>query len=439
MSANLVILALDGVSQTLLWQYREAMPALWDLYNRSAMFRRFYTASTSAFQSFCDLMHGDACELDHNFSYPTASGCLAGQATNLFALLRDHGYAILGLQHGNPCPPYAAGGYFGAWPEGGPFRWHGGYENFYTEAGAFLQQAKTDGKPFALYLSDRAARPGDVSPEKSAASLYHERLERGYALLDQTVKQIMDRLAALDLLRTTIVVAYGPYGMDPWKHGIHLGRTHAIDPYADVCWTPMCIFRNGADVGTTDMLASVIDLKPTIMHMMFPGEPQPDIVNPLAGVDLLRFQRQTALTQSMFALEREGEGPARGLAKAYAATDGDQRLIVSSEKGLHGEGGMELFFDPRDPGNTRNFLDFFELNKDGTMTSFGRSDIIHPHFTQSFKPQLVMSIVDSYNKMRSQLRDFIRIKEQLALQLSGPKGGENFFPEDMFNRKRKRR
>lgn len=437
MPPNLVILSLDAVSQTLFWQYREAMPTLWSLYNRSAMFRRFYTASTSAFQSFSDLVHGDAAELDHNAKFPTGPGCFAGRASNLFAILRDRGYRTLGIQHGGACPDYAEHDYYGAWPEGcGAFRLHADYALFHTDIDAFLDQAKADGAPFAMYVSDRVARPDDASPEKVDAVLYHQRFEKGYSLLDRTADRLLKKLEESGLLPGTIVAAFGPYGMDPWKHGVYRGRTVGIDPYADMCWTPLMLYNNAADIGVADQLFSVIDLKPTLLHMLFPDDSQPEARDILAGIDILRYRRQVALTQNMFALERENEGPALGAAKSYAVTDGDQRLIVSSAGGISGEGGMELYFDPRDPGNTRNFLDFFNLDQNGVMTAFGRKDIIHVHFTQSFKQNLVMSIVQSYNNMRELLYNFIRFKEREAQALPGAADGM-LFPDDVFKRKRK--
>ncbi len=439
MPPNIVFLSLDGVSQTMFWQYRETMPFLWELSLRSAMFRRFFTSETSAFASFCACAHGDAGELDHNPEYPTASGCLAGRTTNLFAVLRDRGFATLGIQHGSLCPPYTAANFYGAWPEGcGDFQHHADYARFDAAIADFLAQRRADAKPFALYVSDRAARPDDSSPEKNASPLYHERFAKGFSLLDRTAAATMGALASSGLLANTIVAAFGPYGMDPWKHGINRGRVNTGVPHADTCWTPLFIYNNGNDICTADQLVSSIDLKPTVLHMLFPEERQPEARGPLSGVDILRYRRQTALTQSLFALERENEGSARGMARSYAASDGDQRLIVTSDGGIAGEGGMELYFDARDPGNTRNFLDFFDLDDNGVMTSFGRKDIVHVHFTQSFRQNLVMSIVNSYNTMREQLHSFIRAKErEAAALLGGTAEGMRPFPDEAFKRKRK--
>jgi hypothetical protein len=68
---------MEGVSHTLFRQYREAMPAPWNLYNNSSMFRRLHVSSTSALSSFCDLAFGNSAMLDHNREYPSAPDGIA--------------------------------------------------------------------------------------------------------------------------------------------------------------------------------------------------------------------------------------------------------------------------------------------------------------------------------------------------------------------------
>lgn len=439
MATNLVVVAMDGVSQTLFWQYREAVPFLWRVSERSAMFRRFYTASTSTLQSFCDFAYGDAGELDHNLTYPEQGSCLAGRSANLFSLLSKRGFKTLGIQHGSGSPDYCKNNFFGAWPmECGEFHRHGEYSSFNAAVDAFLDGVKRAGAPFALYFSERTAMLADDSPEKRGL-VFHERTEKGFRLLDQSVSALFDKLTEREMVNDTIFIFYGPFGTDPWKHGVYSGHTHAVDPYADMCWTPLFILSAEGNVCITDQLVSIVDLKPTILQMLFPEGSDTVDNSPLTGKSILSFQRQIALSQNLFALEQENTGAARGLCKSYAITDGNHRLIVSADGGIAGEGGMELYFDLRDPGNTRNFLDFFELDSNGNMTVFGRPDIIHVHFTQSFKQHLVMSIVHSYNAMRGQLYELVRLKEKQAITLTGGKGGANVLPDASFKVKRRRK
>ena len=340
----------------------------------------------------------------------------------------------------SPAPGYAGAGFWGAWPEECvPFLCRGDGEACSALAADFLARNAAAGPPFALYFSERAARLDDAHPEKLAERTLHGRVERGYALLDRSAERVLGRLVDLGLAANTVVACFGPYGTDPWKHGLCAGRTHAGDPYADLCWTPLFIYRDGADVGVADQLLSMVDLKPTLLQLLFPGEPAGGPTGLAGGVNVLAYSRAAAFTQSLFALERENAGPSLGLAKSYAITDGDQRLVVSSDGGIPGDGGMEFYYDTRDPGNTRNFLDFFQLNPDGFMTAFSRGDLIHPHFFMSFKPKLVMSVVDSYNFMREQLFNYIREKERIALARSAGGTAGTLFPENMFRRKRRRR
>ena len=443
MSMNVVILPLEGVSQTLFWQYRGVMPAMWRLYREAISFRRFYSNSTSAFQSFCDFAFGDSSELDHNLFFPSARGCLLGKRRNLFDILAEKGYAVLGTQHGSKKPGYIADNLLGAWPDScGEFRWHAEYDSFFAESLGFIEKAGAAGKPFALCLSDRIATVGDDSPEKRESRLYHERFEKGFALLDDTVFRVMKQLAESSLLDNTVVLAFGSYGMDPWKHGIYSGRTHAIAPYADMCWTPMFMYNNGRDAKTLDSLASVIDLKETLLGVLFPGESFSHGRGYFSGVNLLEGGREMVFTQNLFALERENEGPARGLMKSYAATDGDQRLIVSSDGGIAGDGGMEFYYDPRDPGNTRNLLDFFSINNEGVMTAFGRPDATHPHFLLAWRPDrpdwLIQTVVKSYNAMREVLKILVEHKEREARGHCARPEEAKLFDSSLFNYKRRR-
>ena len=440
MSMNLVIIPMEGVSQTMLWQCREIMPTIWTIANRSLTFRRFYSSSTSAFQSFSDFLHGSSSELDHNLFYPSKPGCLLGRSRNLFSILRQKGYATLGIQHEESMPGYLRDNCLGAWPEEcGEFRWHGDYDGFYDESLGFIERASKSGTPFALYYGDKASSPADACAEKRENGAFHQWIDKGFSLMDGSAMKLMEKLAALSLLNKTVVVFYGPYGMDLWRHGIATGRVHAIEPYADLCWTPLLIYFNDQNIETVENIASSIDVKATILGILFPGEDFGEPPTNSTGIDLFAMARTVAFSQNLFAMERENEGPARGLMKSYAATDGEQRLIITSDGGIPGEGGMELYYDMRDPGNTRNLLDFFQLDSSGHISAFGISNSIHIHFAQSFKPHLVNSIAESYNRMRDLLMRLVKVKESEAFQHSADKKQCKFFQESAFNHKRRYR
>lgn len=442
MSMNLVVLPIEGVSQTLLWQYREHMPILWQMALKSVYFRRFYTNSTSAFQSFCDFAYGDSSVLDHNLHYPENCGCLVEHSRNFFGIMKEQGYATMAVQHGASKPVYLKDNMLGAWPNDcGEFEWYSEYDPFFKAGLGFIESSHSIGQPFALYIADRAGTVEDNCVQKQNSVLFHERFEKGFSLLDGTVKKVLEKLSELGILDNTVILVYGPYGMDPWKHRLYGGRTHAMDPHADVCWTPMFLYNNGKDAKIVDSLACVIDLKPTLVELLLKNPPK-ITARTFSGINLLGQIRDVAFTQNMFALERENEGAALGLTKSYGVTDGDQRLIASSDGGILGEGGMELYFDPRDSSNTRNFLDFFALDDSGKMTSFGVDKAIHPHFQLTFRMDnpdlLIRSITESYDAMRDILRRLIVQKETDALEHCEHPREAKLFNEKLLNIKRKR-
>lgn len=433
MPRNLVLLALDGLSQILFWQYRHVMPALWGLAADSVQFRRFYPASTSDFQSFCDVVHGDSAELDHNLVMPAKPGCAAGRPTNLFDVLARKGYAVLGARHGSDCPDHMAENCLGMWPGScGAFQHHRDYAPFFDSCRAFIRETVKKGGPFALYLSDAVARPDDASSEKEReGGQFHARFEAGFALLDRTVGKVLELLSSMDLMGDTIIAVFGPYGMDPWRHDFQRGRTTGTKPYADICWTPLLIRNEKNKAGISDQLFSTVDLKPTLMAILFPDGPAPAPRTILGGFDLTTGSRQVALSQNAFALLAENRPGC--LPRSYAITDGEWRFMVTSNGGIAGEGGMEFFFDERDPGNGRNLLDFFSLDKKGNIAGFSRKDIVHVHFTQSFQPNIINGTVKTFQFLKDILRQIIRFKEQEALPLAGAEGKKHLFPDDVFS------
>lgn len=453
---NLVVLSLDGVSQSQFNGFLRWMTPLYSFMKKATVFRRFFTASTSGFQSFCDFVFGDSSELDHNPYFPSGKGCLRGRAQNIFAELRTRGYEVMGAQRGDPCPAYAKENFWGAWPvECGAFRTYEAKDALFGEIEAFVQTASKNGIPFALYVSDRAAIPGDGGPgihgsiqktKSEQAQLndivnsdagFYRNICEGMQFLGRVGGKLGTILREAGISSETVFVVMGNHGTDLWKHGLYGGRTHAIDPYADMCWTPLLILNNNQKVGVIDDLVSMIDLKPTIMHLLFADEPDAKPATPFSGINVFREKRKLVFSQRMFARQLEEQDRYKSMKRSYAIADGEQRLIVSSSGGNSEKGGMELYYDMRDPFNTRNILDFFDFDTQGFMTAFGRQDIIHPHFTRAFKPHLVLSILDSYDILRQNLYDHIRAKEAYAKTETNSDGWTPF-PDQAFRVKRKK-
>ena len=447
---SLVILSLDGFSQTLFNSFRFSIPVINELMQHSLVFRNFHSASTSGFQSFCDLMYGDSSELDHNEIYPSGPGCLRGRNSHFFALLRAAGYETLGAQLGTPCPAYAREGFWGAWPEEcGPFLAASDSESIHAAIQDIMERAAANRKPFAMYLSLRSFMPRDGTVVPGTTPGYHwinmfNQPDRGlmvkqgcapWLCYEPFASRLLAALSGRGALAGTLLAVLANHGLDFWTHRLYGGRTHAIDPYADLCWLPLFIYNNGADAGVYDNIVSMVDLKTTLFSMLMPDASPPPPQTPFAGMNVFREKRSFAFSQRMFARQFDNRDEYKSMEKSYSITDGDQRLIVSSGGGKENQGGMELYYDVRDPSNTRNFLDFFKLDAAGNMTEFGHKHVNHVHFLQAFKPHLVMSVVGAYNAMRQHLYNFVRAKEMAAiLDPQNPRG--EVMPDKVFTRKR---
>lgn len=439
MSKNLVVLHLESVSQSSLWQFMEELQTLWKLSTRSAFFRRFYTASTSSVMSMCDIMHGDSAELDHNARFPRDKKSLAGRSSNLFRTLLHRGYMTKGVQYGSFCVGDAPNNFWGVWPdECGAFEWHDQFTVLHDEARDFMTRAKEKGNPFALYFWSMATHVrSDL--EGAAEMSFHERFRHGYRLLDKSVKRLLDDMAELGVLEDTLILVYGDHGDDFWRHGFNKGRTHVIEPYSNLCWTPLFIFNNDNDIGIYDSVASSTDIKATVLHMLFPDSLPEERATPFAGIDIIRESRQLAFSQSIFALQMEYSDPAKAVTKSYAVTDGELRLMVSSGGGdIENHGGMELFIEQWDYGNTRNMLDFFTLDGAGNIVSFDCADMVHPHFRLSFTKERVTSLVQAYIVLRQSLMNFIQLKESEALKQLSAEEENQLFPMDAFTGRRRK-
>ncbi|MDR1612409.1 MAG: sulfatase-like hydrolase/transferase [Planctomycetota bacterium] len=439
MRKNLVILHLESVSQSAFWQFMADLPELWKLSARSGNFRRFYTASTSSVMSMCEMLHGDSAELDHNPVFPRHKDGLAGRSSNLFQVLLDRGYATKGVQYGSFCLGDAPNNFWGIWPYAcGQFIRHDKIEEFHGDIRHFIRESKAKNRPFALYHWNMSTHIRN-DPESDFEELgFAKRFKVKYRLLDESVKRLLDDLAEAGVLDNTIIAAYGDHGDDFWGHGLSRGRTHVIEPYATVCWTPFFIFNNGFDRGIFDNLASNIDIKPTLLSMLFPDMPAETGASLFAGVNLISGSRKTAFSQSIFALQLEHSDPCQAVIKSYAVTNGEIRLMASSGGNKPEEGGMELFLEQWDFGNTKNLLDFFQLDKNGRIAAFDSHGAVHPHFTMSFTRQRIVSLAGTYDLLRQNLADFIAAKEREAMKISRD-GKKQLFPMEMFKVVRKKR
>lgn len=405
---NLLLIHLESLAQTTFWQYAAEMPTLFDLMQNSLSFSRFYTASTSSVMSMSDLLHGDSSEMDHLTVFPKRKGLLLGKSGNLFQILRDSGYATHGVQYGSFCLGDAPNGFWSVWPDAcGPFRQPPNREEMHRGIRDFLEKSRSSGQPFGLYFWNMNTHLRDDDPAEPAVQAYHERFQSGYRLLDLSVERLLDDLRALDLLDDTLILAVGDHGDDLFRHGLYCGRSHIIDPYATTCWCPMFIAGKEIPPDLSPRLTSMVDVKPTLLRLLFPERPPKAPASPFSGTDIFTTGRDLAFTQSMFALQRERSDPAKVITKSYAVTDGVFRLMVSSPAMPEDSGGLELFCEQEDYGDTRNLL------ANGLPTP----------------------LKEKCESLKTALHSFIRLKEETALKYAAGEGGE-LFPEELFARTR---
>lgn len=433
MIKNLVIIPLAGISQSLFWQYRTETPALWALMNVSVAFRRFYTASIAPLFSFCDFAYGSSQALDHNASIDSQTLTVGPGFDNFFATLSEKGHVVGGMQYGENDPAFDVA-ISGFWPERcGKYCKYDDLGAFHDAIKTFFDRGAEANAPFTLYCANVSSLFGDNSGEKKHETTFHGRIRAGFRQVDNTVAFVLDELSRRSLVENTAIVVFGAHGMDPWRHGFQQGSVISAIPHADMCWTPAFLHAGGNAI-TTDALMSSIDLKPTLLRILFPDETIPPAASPFSGIDIQQFRREAAFTQNMPAACVEE--PA-GKRKSYAIVNGEYRLIATSRGDGAGEGGMEMYYDFRDPGNTRNLIDFFDLDAMGNMVSFGHPDVIHPHFTRMFKRELTLNLAEVYTVSRSILASLVQEKERFAFERTKA-GKRGSFPAESFTYRRTR-
>lgn len=440
MQKNLLILHLESISRANLWQFRNELGTVWRLMSRSSQYTRFYTSSCSTQMTHIDFMEGDASSFDHCGHYkgsfakrlvsPGIAGAIvaAGWRWGHFAsspfqqsILRRTGELVY---VNNPAIPLLV-------------------DSLLRE----FRNSVRDRRPMAAYFWDDTSHLAFNCPPKANAASVQERLAISYRMVDAAINRILTGLMELGLWENTVIVAFGDHGDEPWSHGLNKGYSHSISPYASTCWTPMFIFDHGEKAGTTDQLASTVDLKETVVRYMLRDADMPPaveaILNPAtrrsrySGIDLFSEKRDFAFSQNLFALQLEHDDPEKGMEKGYAVTDGTYRLVVSSGGGRQGAGGLEFFYDQMDPTNSRNLLDFFNLDENGDITGFASPpDAVGKHFLYSFRPAQVESLQNVFRTLKKELRDFVETKEENALPLND--GDRSLFPKEAFARAVKR-
>lgn len=412
---NILVVHLESLSRSNIWQYRNELRTVWRLFSTSLQFDRFFCNSTSTTMSMTDFRFGDSSVHDCCPSYdlskklPYGTRCFKALPREIFD--RDQSYAALTFHSSPYSPGVEKSDDFGSYincPDGLLLS---------KKALSLMAKTKKGGRPFYAYFWDDASHLAFRCARKNNAPTVAERLRAAFSIIDNSLASLLSGMSELGLLENTIIVGFGDHGDEPWSHGLNRGYSHALPPYASQTWTPMFIHvPDRLESGRTSQLASMVDLKKTILHLLFPAPEYSSRRTPFEGIDLLGEKRTVAFSQNMFALQRERSDPERGMVKGYAVTDGEYRLVVASGGDWEKAMGMSLYYDQSDPSNSFNLLKFFRLDRrSGEIRKFSPPpEAVARHFVHVFGASQVESLKDTYHRLRQALREYVAMKERLA-------------------------
>lgn len=450
MRNNLLILHLESISNTILWQYRVELGTVWRLMRESRRYTRFHSNATSTEMVKSCFHFGSHGINDYkaHFRQPHTEEYLNHYLLPKCPYIRDYLVRLAG-EPGIEWKVFVADVLFRK-------RQTFIYAEFYptvdqtlAAVSAFMDRIKAEGKRFALYFDNPVTHMAVDDGGKARAATFSERFRQGYVELDASINRVLSLLTQKGLWDETTIIAYGDHGDELWSHGLNKGYCHSIAPYASLTRTPMFIHESGVPPADDAGLAQTIDVKRTLFRDYDANAPHPDGLPPLppfdsdpfVGADVCGEGRKFAFSQNLHALQMEYDDPEQGLAKGYAVSDGVYRLVVLSGGRRPKEGGMELYCDRLDPSNSRNLLDFFRLDPNGGIAAFQQpAEAVDPAFAHMFNPAAVGHIIETYETLRRELVAHVRAKEEYFLPFAEKiKPGEwHRMPESAFRHARKR-
>ncbi len=434
MPKNLVILHLESISNTILWQYRVELGTVWRLMQESLSYSRFNSNATSTIMVVNYFFNGETFVGDYYSHYKDDIPHPGNLGMPIFHYLLQNGYEFRN---------YILDYYLRQDIEDGFNIIHSAREPFFAAMRKHMTDAIAAGKPFALYLNDETSHMALDNAEKATAPTFSERFRRSYRGLDANVHQVLSLLIELGQWDNTVIVGYGDHGDELWSHALNRGFCHGTPPYASLTWTPLFIFESGRQPGTTDQLIGLSDLRETLIKRLLPDyEPAEDRFRfdyaPFSGMDMAKNEREYVFSQNLYALQLEYDDPEQALTKGYSVTDGVYRLVATSGGEKARDGGLEFYCDRLDPTNSRNLLDFFILDFRGDPIGFRPPpEATAPEFGLIFNPEAVKHLMEKYRAMKQALEEHVRLKESTALPHNRGRR-HHVMPEGAFAKIRKR-
>lgn len=392
---NLVVFHLESLSNYIYHVEKERMPALNEMMNKATSFTHFFSSATSSLMAITDFLYGNDFELDQIDKFERLQPPMGNQS-NLFDLLSDHGYEVLGI--GYPQVYKDDLNEFKLWSKrSNQFKWVNNYEEFKTKIKEFLMTPTS--KPKALYVWDLLSHLYYLNGFKLQGTNFHERRSYGYEGIDRTIQFTLEVLNVASLAEETIVVGFGDHGDELWTHGLNQGFCHGFEPYTSISWTPAFIYEPGQMPEVNNKLVSLIDLRSTILHLLDIEEVDSF---PYSGINIYQDSNEYIYSRNFFANQIDSKYETSEINKSYSIINANFNLIVTKY-------GMELYEYHLDPTNHCNLLNFFDIDEQGAI-KFNPRGATHIHFRRSFFSGQIDFIEENYYKLRKKLLERIRIK-----------------------------
>ena len=392
---NLVVFHMESLSNYIYQTEKRHMRALNEMMAKSTSFSHFFSSATSSLMAVTDFLYGNDFELDQIDKFERLQPPMGNQ-TNLFDLLSEHGYEVLGI--GYPQVYKDDLNEFQLWSkESNKFQWVNNYEEFKLQISEFLQAPTT--KPKALYVWDLLSHLYYLNGFKLQGTNFHERRSYGYEGIDRTMQHTLGILNATSLSENTVVVGFGDHGDELWTHGLNQGFCHGFEPYSTITWTPAFIYEPGQKPETNDKLVSLVDLRSTILQMLGIQESGSF---PYSGINIHEADNEYVYSRNFFANQIDSDYDSSEMNKAYSILNNNFNLIVTKY-------GMELYEYHLDPTNHCNLLNFFDIDDQGNIM-FNDRGATHIHFKRSFFSGQIDFIQANFYMLKEKLLERIRIK-----------------------------
>lgn len=260
----------------------------------------------------------------------------------------------------------------------------------YDEHMEDIRQVFEDEQPFAMIVCNHIANIGyqNLLPNGWVDSGL-DRWAKGYQFIDNYVKDILDMLEQKGKLENTTIIFYGDHGDEFFSHGLHMGLTHAFEPFADIVHTPMWIYDSRWTMAKTiDVLIDATDLRKTVNALFEYPEQK------LEWDDLSIEKREYSIARGAYAAQPVREDCFN---KGYSITDGIFFMVVTSK-------GLEMYDIRMDEGCHNNLLQFFRYENEILVLDYELNQTLKFHYRALFNMNTIRQIRQMFYYYRNLLK-----------------------------------